>query len=106
MGTSKGLPTPRGGGWPRAKRRVNDAMGGSGAAGAGDGDADGNEAADAGGAGDAANAAQGPTANAVAAVVSATHCDRPRLRHGLRSKEHMREDPEAQSFAAVPTPKE
>lgn len=71
MGTSKGLPTPRGGGWPRAKRRVNNAMGGSGAAGPGDGDAGGNEAADAAGAGDAANTAQGPMANAVAAVMSA-----------------------------------
>lgn len=71
MGTSKGLPTPRGGGWSRAKRRVNDAMASSGVAGAGDGDSGGNEAADAAGAGDAANAAQSPTANAVAAVMSA-----------------------------------
>ena len=59
MGTSKGIPTPRGGRWPHAKREINSGLAG------------GTSAPDAGTAGAAGTAQNGSPAAVVSAVVSA-----------------------------------
>ena len=59
MGTSKGIPTPRGGHWPRAKREINSGLAG------------GTDAPDGGTAGAVGAAQSGSPAAVVSAVVSA-----------------------------------
>lgn len=59
MGTSKGIPTPRGGRWPRAKREINAGLAG------------GTNGADSGTAGAGGAAPRGSPAAVVAAAVSA-----------------------------------